>query len=292
MSMTAADRRHVEAPGATLGPPRLRSRPGADEQALEPLFERWQRHGDRHARQVLVERFMPLARRLARRYLSAREPIEDLMQVASLGLLKAIDRFDTTRGNRFAAFAVPTILGELRRHFRTVSWAVHVPRGAQERALEVDKASDALRAASGRVPTVREISEYLEIDEGEVLDALQTTQAQDALSLDAPFSGDEDQSPDPRSETIGGDDAGYAFVEDSSAVAQALARLSPRERYIVRLRFVAEMTQSEIAARVGLSQMQISRLLRRSLQEMRELAEGPELARREPPREPHAGLRL
>lgn len=254
--------------------PHLRSAPHRDDNALEPLFERWQKYGDQQARQALVERFMPLARRLARRYLSAREPIEDLMQVASLGLLKAIDRFDTTRGNRFAAFAVPTILGELRRHFRTVSWAVHVPRGAQERALEVDKASDTLRAASGRVPTVREIAEYLEIEDAEVLDALQTNQAQDALSLDAPFSGDDEQGADPRSETIGTEDTGYVYVEDSSAVAQALARLSPRERRIVHLRFVAEMTQSEIAQEVGLSQMQISRLLRRSLREMRELAEG------------------
>lgn len=254
--------------------PHLRSAPHREEHALEPLFERWQKYGDQRAREALVERYMPLARRLARRYLSAREPIEDLMQVANLGLLKAIDRFDTSRGNRFAAFAVPTILGELRRHFRTVSWAVHVPRGAQERALEVDKAADALRAASGRAPTVGEIAQYLELEEGEVLDALQTTQAQDALSLDAPFSGDDEQGADPRSETIGSDDDGYVYVEDSSAVAQALARLSPRERRIVRLRFVSEMTQSEIAEKVGLSQMQISRLLRRSLREMRELAEG------------------
>jgi RNA polymerase sigma-B factor len=264
------------------GGPQLRSAPRREDNALEPLFERWQKHGDQQAREALVERYMPLARRLARRYLSAREPIEDLMQVASLGLLKAIDRFDITRGNRFAAFAVPTILGELRRHFRTVSWAVHVPRGAQERALEVDKASDMLRAGSGRVPTVREIAEYLELEDAEVLDALQTTQAQDALSLDAPFSGEDEQGADPRSETIGSDDDGYAYVEDSSAVAQALARLSARERRIVHLRFVAEMTQSEIAEKVGLSQMQISRLLRRSLREMRELAEGDGASRYSP----------
>jgi RNA polymerase sigma-B factor len=261
--------------------PHLRSAPHREDGALEPLFERWQKYGDQQAREALVERFMPLARRLARRYLSAREPIEDLMQVASLGLLKAVDRFDTTRGNRFAAFAVPTILGELRRHFRTVSWAVHVPRGAQERALEVDKASDVLRAATGRAPTVREIAEYLELDDEEVLDALQTTQAQDALSLDAPFSGDDEQGADPRSETIGCEDDGYAYVEDSSAVVQALARLSPRERKIVHLRFVAEMTQSDIAEKVGLSQMQISRLLRRSLREMRALAEGDDIAEAE-----------
>lgn len=252
----------------------LRTAAEPEQETLERLFKRWQEHGDPLAREALVKRYMPLTRRLARRYLSGRQPFEDLLQVGSVGLLKAIDRFDTTRGNRFAAFAVPTILGELRRHFRSVSWAVHVPRGAQERALEVEKASSALRAKSGRVPTVRQIGEYLELDEHDVLDALQTTQAQDALSLDAPFSGDEDQGGDPRLESIGSLDEGYAFVEDSSAVAHALARLSPRERKIVELRFVAEMTQSAIADRVGLSQMQISRLLRRSLHEMRELADG------------------
>jgi RNA polymerase sigma-B factor len=247
---------------------------GHEEEALERLFERWQQHSDQHAREALVERYMPLARRLARRYLGAREPIDDLLQVASLGLLKAIDRFDTGRENRFASFAVPTILGELRRHFRSVSWATHVPRGAQERALEVDRASDALRTLSGSTPTVREIAEYLELDEHEVLDALQTSQAQDALSLDAPVGSDEDQGGELRSDAIGSLDEGYAYVEDSSAAAQALSRLSPRERTIVELRFAAEMTQGEIADRVGLSQMQISRLLRRSLREMRELAGG------------------
>jgi RNA polymerase sigma-B factor len=254
------------------GGPQLRTVPRREDEALERLFERWQKHRDPHAREALVERYMPLARRLARRYLSAREPIEDLLQVASLGLLKAIDRFDPARGNRFAAFAVPTILGELRRHFRAVSWAVHVPRGAQERALEVDKASHALLAVSGRAPAVREIAEYLELDEHDVLDALQTTQALDALSLNAPVCAEDGQAGDSRFEAIGSSDEGYAYVEDSSAVEQALARLAPRERKIVQLRYDAEMTQSEIAEQVGISQMQVSRLLRRSLSEMRELA--------------------
>ena len=217
---------------------------------------------------------MPLARSLARRYVNGREPIDDLVQVASLGLLKAIDRFDPSRGSRFAAFAVPTILGELRRHFRAVSWAVHVPRGAQELTLEVDKASDALRAASGRSPTIREIAEYLEIEDSDVLDALQTAEAHGALSLDAPISTDGEERSELRYEAIGVDDEGFRLVEDSDAVRQALERLSPRERRIIDLRFVAELTQSEIAAKIGVSQMQISRLLRRSLREMREFAEG------------------
>lgn len=244
------------------------------DSAFMPLFERWQQEGDQRAREALVERFMPLARSLARRYLNGREPIDDLVQVASLGLLKAIDRFDPSRGHRFAAFAVPTILGELRRHFRTVSWAVHVPRGAQERALEVDKAVDSLRAAGRRAPTIREIAEYLEIDDSEVLDALQTGEAHGALSLDAPMSFDDEERSDLRYDAIGVDDEGFQLIEDSDAVRHALVQLSPREREIIHLRFVAEMTQSEIAARIGLSQMQISRLLRRSLRDMREFAEG------------------
>jgi len=246
----------------------------SSDSACMPLFERWQRDRDARAREALVERFMPLARSLARRYVNGREPIDDLVQVASLGLLKAIDRFDPSRGNRFAAFAVPTILGELRRHFRAVSWAVHVPRGAQELALEVDKASDVLRAASGRSPAVREIAEYLEIEDSDVLDALQTAEAHGALSLDAPISTDDEERSDLRYEAIGVDDEGFRLVEDSDAVRQALERLSPRERRIIDLRFVAELTQSEIATKIGVSQMQISRLLRRSLREMREFAEG------------------
>ena len=249
---------------------RLRS---GGEESLLALFEQWQQHGDQHAREALVERFLPLARGLARRYLGRQEPIEDLVQVAYLGLVKAVDRFDVSRGNRFAAFAVPTILGELRRHFRDTSWAVHVPRGAQERAMEVEQASEVLTSASGRAPTVAELALYLERDQEEVLDALQVTTARSSVSLDAPRPGGAaDEDSEPRAETIGVEDEGYAFVEDGSAVANALASLSPRERLILHLRFEREMTQSEIAAEVGLSQMQISRLLRQSLQRMRTLA--------------------
>jgi RNA polymerase sigma-B factor len=233
------------------------------------LFERWQRDGDRHAREALAERFMPLARSLARRYLGAQEPIEDLIQVAYLGLIKAIDRFDATRGNGFPAYAVPTILGELRRHFRDTGWAVHVPRSSQERALEVERAGEALTSCDGRAPTVGEIAQYLECAQEEVLDALQVTRARGAVSLDAPRPGGEDGELEPRSESIGSDDEAYELVEERSAVTHALASLSAREQRVVRLRFEQEMTQSQIAAEVGLSQMQISRVLRYSLERMR-----------------------
>lgn len=239
------------------------------EESLTPLFACWQRERDTRAREMLVERYMPLARGLARRYLGTQEPIDDLVQVAYLGLIKAIDRFDTARGNRFAAYAVPTILGELRRHFRDTAWAVHVPRSGQERAMEVERASETLTSKLGRAPTVGEVAQLIERDHEEVLDALQVARARGSVSLDAPRPGGSDDELEPRSETIGAQDDGYALVEDGDAVAHALATLPPRERRIVQLRFQREMTQSQIAAEVGLSQMQISRVLRHALECMR-----------------------
>ncbi len=248
----------------------------AAAESLTPLFARWQRGRDARAREALVAHYMPLARGLARRYLGTQEPIDDLIQVAYLGLIKAIDLFDPERGNRFAAFAVPTILGELRRHFRDTAWAVHVPRSGQERAMEVGRASEALTSKLGRAPTVGEIAQFIERDHEEVLDALQVARARGSVSLDAPRPGGSDDELEPRAEAIGSEDDGYGLVEDSDAVAQALASLSPRERRVVRLRFQREMTQSQIAAEVGLSQMQISRVLRQALEHMRALVDGDE----------------
>src|SRR5438270_6327968 len=148
------------------------------------LFVRWQEHGDRRAREELIDRFLPLARKLARRYAGPREPFDDLLQVASLGLVKAIDRFDASRGTAFSSFAVPTILGELKRYFRDLGWAVHVPRGAQELALKVEEAQQQLTARTGRPPSMPELAEYLELSIEEVLDALETASAQHCVSLD------------------------------------------------------------------------------------------------------------
>src|SRR6202453_3792091 len=161
---------------APLSPPRT----GDD---TRDLFVRWQEQADTAARESLVERFMPLARSLARRYGRSSEPFEDLLQVASLGLLKALDRYDADRGHSFAPFAVPTILGEMRRYFRDSGWAVHVPRGAQERALKVRDAQERLANSQGRAPTVNQLAEFLEIDTEDVIDALQAIQAYDTLSL-------------------------------------------------------------------------------------------------------------
>jgi RNA polymerase sigma-B factor len=240
------------------------------------LFERWQRDGDAAAREALLERFMPLARSLAKRYRRSSEPMEDLFQIASLGLLKAIDRYDADRGHPFPAFAVPTVLGEMRRYFRDAGWAVHVPRGAQERALKVRDAQERIVNERGRAPTVGQLAEYLEVDTEEVLDALQTIQAYETVSLDAPRPGsDGDGSGIAYGDSIGSDDERFELIELDATISQALEHIPARERTILRMRFVEDLTQTEIAERVGISQMQVSRLLRRSLEQLRRIAQAP-----------------
>ncbi|HEV7527711.1 MAG TPA: SigB/SigF/SigG family RNA polymerase sigma factor [Solirubrobacteraceae bacterium] len=226
--------------------------------------------GDRAAREALVRRFMPLARSLARRYDRSSEPFEDLLQVASLGLLKALDRFDPTLGHPFASFAVPTILGEMRRHFRDAGWSVHVPRGSQERALKVRDAQERLANARGRAATVNELAEYLELSTEEIIDALQAIQAYESLSLDAPRPGATDEATS-YGDAMGEEDGRYELVELDATVTAVLGRIPQREREILSMRFVEDLTQTEIAERVGISQMQVSRLLRRSLDQLRAL---------------------
>jgi RNA polymerase sigma-B factor len=234
------------------------------------LFVRWQRDRDPGAREALVRSFMPLARSLARRYGRSSEPFEDLLQVASLGLLKALDRYDADRGHSFASFAVPTILGEMRRYFRDSGWAVHVPRGAQERALKVRDAQERLANERGRAPTVNQLAEYLELDTEDVIDALQALQAYETLSLDAPRPG-ADGDVVSYGDSVGGDDERFELVELDATVTAVLRHIPPRERLILQMRFVQDLTQTEIAERVGISQMQVSRLLRRSLEQLRTL---------------------
>jgi len=245
---------------------------GADD--VLRLFARWQQDGDPSARRALVERFMPLARSLTRRYGRSSEPFEDLLQVASLGLLKAIDRYDPERGYPFASYAVPTILGEMRRYFRDSGWAVHVPRGAQERALKVRDAQERLTNETGRAPTVNQLAEYLELETGEVLDALQAIRAYETVSLDAPRVGHDDEVIS-YGDSIGGEDARFELVELDATVSSALAHLPARDRLVLQLRFVEDLTQTEHAERIGISQMQVSRLLRRSLEQLRKLADAP-----------------
>ena len=234
------------------------------------LFERWRVLGDRRARDELVERFLPLAHKLARRYIRSSEPYEDLVQVACLGLVKTVERFDPTRGYAFTSLAVPTILGELKRYFRDSSWALHVERGAQERARQIAAAQQAVSARTGRTPTVIELCEYLELTEEEVLDGLQTSEAYDAVSLDAPPANDGEGLAS-RLETLGEQDGQLALVDDAATIFAAARHLPMRERQVLYLRFGEDLPQTEIAQRIGVSQMQVSRLLRRSLHRLREL---------------------
>jgi RNA polymerase sigma-B factor len=234
------------------------------------LFELWRRSGDRRARDVLIERFLPLARKLARRYAASNEPFDDLVQVASLGLVKAVERFDPARGYAFTSFAVPTIVGELKRYFRDSGWALHVDRSAQERARKVIDAQHVISAGKSRPPTVGELSEYLELSAEEVLDGLQAAEAYDTISLDAPRSGAGAGTVN-RLEAIGDDDERLGLVDDQTTIFAAAQQLPERERQILYLRFGEDLTQTEIADRVGVSQMQVSRLLRKSLQRLRDM---------------------
>jgi len=248
---------------------RIRASGSATRSALRraesrELFARWQQDRDHSARDQLVERFLPLARKLARRYTGAHEPFEDLFQVASYGLLKALDRFDPDRGNAFSSFAVPTIVGELKRYFRDLGWSAHVPRGAQELALKVQGAQEKLTTETGRSPTVYELAQYLELSIEDALEGLEAAAAHHSSSLDLPHDDDDGES-GTLADTLGHEDAGFQLVEDAATVATAMQTLSERERHVLQLRFFQDRTQSEIAKEIGVSQMQISRILRRAL---------------------------
>jgi len=237
------------------------------------LFLRHQRDGDPLAREQLVERFMPLARQLARRYQRADEPLEDLVQVAALGLIKAIDRFSPDREVAFSSYAVPTILGELKRHFRDRTWAVRVPRDLQELALKVDKAVADLSRESHKSPSVIQISERVGASEEQVLEALEASGAYRATSFDAPRPGGDEDAGDSLGDAVGHFDLGFGLAEDRATLDRLMQSIGPREREVLRLRFVEDMTQAEIGDRIGVSQMQISRLIRQSLARLRAAAE-------------------
>jgi RNA polymerase sigma-B factor len=237
------------------------------------LAWRWRECGDRWARDALIDRFRPLARRLARRYVTSAEPLEDLVQVASVGLVAAVDRFDPDRGTAFTAFAIPTILGELKRYFRDVGWSAHVPRGAQEMALRVDQASRDLTAHTGRTPNVGQLAQYLELDTEQVLAGLEAGSAHFATSLDAPVATPDTEDREPLHTYVGALEDGYALVEMTASLAAAMPRLPYLERRALTMRLGDNLKQTEIAERLGCSQMQVSRLLRRAATRLRELTE-------------------
>jgi RNA polymerase sigma-B factor len=239
------------------------------------LFARYLRHGEPRARDELVERFLPLARQLARRYQRAEEPLDDLVQVASIGLIKAIDRFDPDREVAFSSYAVPTILGELKRHFRDKTWSVRVPRDLQELALKVDRKVSDLARELHRSPTVDEIGQAVGASEEQVLEALEASAAYRATSIDAPRGSDDDGS-DTLGDQMGRDEKGFGLAEDRATLHRLLGTVTQREREVLRLRFEEDLTQAEIGERIGVSQMQVSRIIRQSLTRLRAAAKQPD----------------
>ena len=233
---------------------------------VDSLLVAYHRDGDQEARDQALVELMPLVRALATRYAGRGEPLEDLVQVGSIGLIKAVDRFDVDRGVAFASYAVPTIVGEIRRHFRDKAWAMHVPRRLKELSLQLSRVLDELTTELGRSPTIAELATAAGVEEEEAIDALDAMNAYATRSLQAPF---DEGSDDSLVEKIGADDPGYGEVEDGTLVAAGLDALEERERQIVELRFFEEMTQSQIASEIGISQMHVSRLLRRALATMR-----------------------
>jgi RNA polymerase sigma-B factor len=260
---------------APARPPRIAAVPRRDRAAVQEeerqLLIRYHHDGDLAAREELVERFLPLARDLALRYAYSDQPFDDLLQVASLGLLKAIDRFEPGRGSKFTSYAAPTILGELKRHFRDKGWAVHVPRELQERTLAVGRETEALSKQLGRSPKPREVAQALGCPVEQVLEAQEAAGSYEAASLDAPSAREDDESAS-LVDLIGSEDTAYQVVEDRDAIVRTWRELPELERTALELRFVHDLTQREVGDRIGYSQMHVSRLLRRALSRLESAA--------------------
>jgi RNA polymerase sigma-B factor len=246
-------------------------RPGDRSAEDRALFERYLDRRDPVDRELLVERFLPLARQLARRYQRPEEPFDDLFQVACLGLVKAIDRFDLSRDVAFSSYAVPTILGEIKRYFRDRTWSVRVPRDLQELALRVDRKVSELSTDLRRQPTVTEIAEAVGIEEEDVLEALEASGAYRATSLSTP-RGNDDDAGETLGDTVGTSEEGFDLAESRATLEQLMRAVTPREREVLRLRFEEDLTQAEIGDRIGVSQMQVSRIIRQSIARLRTVA--------------------
>ncbi len=250
------------APRSTSGD-RVRARKlFADLSAAEPDSA-----GRGRIRDELVEMHLPLVEYLARRFRNRGEPLDDLVQVATIGLIKSVDRFDLERGVEFSTYATPTIVGEIKRHFRDKGWAIRVPRRLQELKLSLTKATSELSQKLGRSPTVAELAGHLGMSEEEILEGLESANAYSAVSLDAPDGGDEDSPA--VADTLGAEDESLEGVEYRESLKPLLDQLPPREKRILLLRFFGNMTQSQIASDLGISQMHVSRLLARTLTQLR-----------------------
>lgn len=240
-----------------------------DKEKTRELFRRFKEEGDMDAREKLVMSHLNLVRFIANKFKNRGEPIDDLVQVGYLGLLKAIDRFDPARGLEFTTFATPTIMGEIKRHFRDKGWSVRVPRRLQELSAKVNQATDTLTSQLQRSPTIAEIAEYLDVTVDEVLEAMESSSAYSSVSLEAPSGMEDDDAPSVI-DRYATEDEELAFTDDRIIIEEALASFSPREREVIEMRFLQGMTQIEIAEKLGISQVQVSRLLRRTLKKIQE----------------------
>jgi RNA polymerase sigma-B factor len=235
------------------------------------LFDRYLDEREPVDRELLVERFMPLARSLASRYVRQGETFDDIFQVACLGLVKAIDGFEVTRGRAFSSYAVPTIVGEIKRYYRDRTWTVHVPRDLQELTLSVERAAVRLERELSRKPTVDDLARELGVGDEDVLDALQARHARRTGSLNAPRR-DDDEAGATVGDAIGVTEEGFEQAEERALLRSLMTGLSPRDRLVLRLRFEGDLTQQQIGKHVGISQMQVSRILRRCIARLRERA--------------------
>lgn len=240
-----------------------------DKQKTRELFRRYKEDGDMEAREQLVMSHLNLVRFLANKFKNRGEPLDDLVQVGYLGLLKAIDRFDPDRGLEFTTYATPTILGEIKRHFRDKGWSVRVPRRLQELSAKVNQATDTLTTQFQRSPTIQEIADYLDASVDEVLEAMESSSAYSSVPLEGTGSSENDDAPSVI-DRYGSEDNELAFTDDRLVIEEALKGFSPREREVIELRFLKGMTQIEIAEQLGISQVQVSRLLRRTLKKIQD----------------------
>ena len=247
-----------------------------DKRLTRELFVRYRMESDEAARDELVEMYLNLVKYLASRFRNRGEPVDDLVQVGTIGLIKAIDRFDIERAVEFTTYATPTIVGELKRYFRDKGWAIKVPRRLQELSFKVNQAIDALTQRLQRSPTVPEIAEYLDVTPDDVLEALETSEAYNFVSLESDRKSDGSDSFSIL-EYIGKDDHLLAVVDDRTTLAAALKELTPQEQRVLYLRFFEGLTQTEIANQLEISQMQVSRLLRKTLKVLRENLVGEEI---------------
>lgn len=250
--------------------PEAQDSPGTEPAESEELFRQLP---DLAARDALSRMYQPLAEYLARRFYGRGEPLEDLTQVASIGLLKAIDRFDLARGVKFSTYATATVVGELKRHFRDKGWALRVPRRMQEAGMKVGRAVTEMYQDLGRTPTVREIGERTGLSEEQVLEAMETAHAYTTASLDAPT---DDEGATSSLDKLGEEEEAFELLEGWTTVAPALKQLPRRERTILYLRFFRGLTQTQIAEELGISQMHVSRLLSRTLRDLRRSVGEPE----------------